>query len=280
MALYLLDKNIVEDIKKSLKGVPTAGAAIARAVDRKGNTVSPLLSILEGSVQRSQSGPEFHDQMMADTQAVGMFYRLATTDTVYLQEFGASMVTALAPHMREKAGELLRLTMDLQALVVHQRTKEDARAVLRQIDALASEHAVNLSHPLVTCAVACLYGSGPARGVLKPAVNPTDAGAYNAVADIRLVMEAAYIRGMRKDHGTRENVRLYSGDKDLNALSRMLEVRVTSSLAVGEIGREIVGFASTISHILLPSLRAHPKEMERVLDHLRASRDGEQSIRA
>ena len=109
MAIYLLDKNVVEDIKQSLKGVRTEGAAIARVIDRKGNTVSPLLSILEGSVRKAQSGPELLDQLMADTQAVGLFYRLAKTDSKYLRTFSAAMVAALAPHMREKTGALVPL---------------------------------------------------------------------------------------------------------------------------------------------------------------------------
>lgn len=277
MALYLLDKNVVEDIKKSLKGIPSSGAAFARAIDRKGNTVSPLLSILEGSVQKAQSGPEFHDQLMVDTLAVSMFYRWVRTDSEYLRSLGATTVAALAPHMREKTSGLVPLIMELQALVVHQRSWKDARHALQQIDALATQHAVNLSHPLVTCAVSCLYGSKPARGVLKPAVNPTPEGAYNAIADIRLAMEAAYIVRMRNEHVPRENIRLYSSDKDLNAFARMLEIRVDTSLASDEFDREIVSFTSTMSGNLLPSLRIHPKEMELVLDHLRASRDGEKS---
>jgi hypothetical protein len=35
MAIYLLDKNVVDDIKTSLKGIQSTGAALARAIDRK-----------------------------------------------------------------------------------------------------------------------------------------------------------------------------------------------------------------------------------------------------
>lgn len=38
MALYLLDKNVVEDIKKSLNGTKADGIALARAIDYKRNT--------------------------------------------------------------------------------------------------------------------------------------------------------------------------------------------------------------------------------------------------
>lgn len=278
MALYLLDKNVVEDIKQSLKGVRTEGAAVARVIDRKGNIASPLLSILEGSVRRAQSGPEMHDQLMADTQAVGLFYRLAKTDSKYLRTFDAMTVMALAPHMREKADALVPLAMKLQALVVQQRRWDDAREVQLKIDALANEYEVNLSHPLITCAVACLYGSRPARGVLKPTVSPTDQGAYNAIADIRLIMETAYIRRMWNENGNRESVQLLSSDKNLNTFSKLLQLRVDMSLVTSEAGPAIVAFSATMSQNLLPNLRTLPKEMQRVLNYLRTSRDTNKSI--
>lgn len=278
MALYLLDKNVVEDIKKSLKGIPTAGVAQARAIDRKGNTISPLLSILEGSAQRALSGPELHDQLMIESQAVGMFYRWARTDSDYLQKLGASMVAALAPHMREKTDVLVPLAMKLQALLARQANHLDARKMLPQIDSLAAEHAVNLSHPLVSCAIACLYQSSSARKVLKPAVTPNAEVAYNAVVDIRFMMEAAYIRKMWNAKGWRESVQLFSGDKNLNELARMLEIRVETTFTSNEFGYEVVTFTSTVSEKMLPNLRKLPKEMERVLAYLRTSRDNNQSI--
>jgi hypothetical protein len=278
MAVYLLDKNVVEDIKKSLRGIPTKGAAVARGIDRKGNTASPLLSIMEGSMQRAQSGPELHDQLMADTQAVGLFYNLAKTDSKYLRDFDATTVTALAPHMREKTDPLVPLTKALQALVVKPRRWDAAREVLKEIDALADKHEVNLAHPLITCAVATLYGSGPARGVLKPAVTPTDGGAYNAVADIRIVMETAYIRQMWNENGRRESVQLLSNDKDLNAFAKLSPVRVDGSFLASPTGSEIISFSATISENLLPILRSLPKEMHRVFDYLQTSRDANKSF--
>ena len=280
MAFYLLDKNVVEDVKLSLKGVPTKGAAVARTIDRKGNIVSPLLSILEGSARRAQSGPELHDQLMADSLAVGMFYRLATTDSEYLQTLSATTVAALAPHVREKTSALAPLAMKLQALVVQQRKWIEAREVLLKIDSLANEHEVNLSHPLVTCAVACLYGSASARGVLKPAVSPTVEGAYNAVADIRYVMETAYIRKLRNESGVRENVLLLSSDKNLRDFSKLLQLRVDMSLTTNKAGPEIVTFTATMSENLLPNLRTLPKEMQRAINYLRTSRETSKFILA
>lgn len=279
MALYLLDKNIVEDIKKSMNGISTPGVALARAIDRKGNIASPLLSIMEGSAQRGQTAAELHDQLMIESQAVGMFYHHARTDSEHLQKLSATAVVAFGPHMREKSSALVPLARELQRLLPQQRTYLDARKLLLPtIDALAAEHGVPLAHPLVTAAVACLYGSAAARGVLKPAINPTSEGAYNAVVDFRLMMETAYLRNMWKANGSNQSVRLHSGDKHLNALSKLLDIRVQTTFASEEMGREIVSFNSTMKIELLPSLRERNKEMERVLDYIKASRDGGSSI--
>lgn len=280
MKIYLLDKNVVEDIKASIKGIPTAGVAFARSIDRKGNIVSSLLATMEGCKQRAQSGSEFHDQLMVDSQSVGMFYRWARTDSEYLRTFASSAVAAFAPHMREKANALVPLAMRLQALVVHQRKWEEARTMLSKLDELAAEHDVNLSHPLLICAIACLYGSRPARRVLKPAVSPTHEGAYNAITDIRLVMEVAYVRKMMADRIPRAIVRLHTSDKPLNALARIIDIRVETSYAIDDLAHEIVSFSSTLSKDLLPNLQAQPKEMERVLSYLSASRNCDQSLLA
>lgn len=270
MGVYLLDKNVVEDIKKSIQGISGPGAAFARAIDRKANTASALLAILEGGQQRPQSDQEFHNQLKLDSQAVSRFYKLARTDFEYLQEHGARFAEIFAQHMEAKSSALLPLTMKLQALVVLSPSLISARSILKEIDALASEHLVELSHPLVTCAVSCMYGYRPARKVLKPAVNPTPEGAYNAIADIRLIMESAFIRSMWKD--PHQNVYLYSQDKNLNAFDRTLQLRAKISPELAEPGIESVRFTSKIRNELMPDLEKNPKERELVFDLLRASR--------
>lgn len=272
MAVYLLDKNVVEDIKKSNKGISGPGAAFARAIDRKANTVSALLAILEGGQQRPQSDQEFHNQLKLDSHAVSRFYKHARTDFEYLQVHGAGFAQIFAPHVQTKTSALLPLTMKLQALVVLSPSLVNARSMLKEIDALASEHLVELSHPLITCAVSCMYGYGPARKVLKPAFNPKPAGAYNAIADIRLLMESAFFRSMWNETGRHQNVYLYSQDKNLNAFDRALQLKAVTAPELAEPGIEAVRFTSKIRDELLPALVKNPKEREHVFDLLRTSR--------
>ena len=71
MPLYILDKNIVEDIRKSLVDHPSV--ELARSVDIKGNSVSPILSIAEGRVRRPQGKDEMHNSLLNDIRLVESF---------------------------------------------------------------------------------------------------------------------------------------------------------------------------------------------------------------
>ncbi|WP_338497597.1 hypothetical protein [Delftia tsuruhatensis] len=278
MAIYLLDKNIVEDIKKSIKGLPTPGVALARSIDKKNNQALTLLAALEGSTQSAPSASELMDGLVSDSQAVGMFYKLAKTDSEYLLNTSASTAVTLSPHVREKTQELIPLTMELQSLLSRQFNWIDARVILKKIDEIALTNNFSLSHPLITCAVACLYQSRSARGVLKPAAHPNERDAYNAAADIRLIIETAYVKNMFIKNGERSYIKLLSGDKDLNELSQILSTTVSSTVISEEIDQEIISFNSAFSRKLLPSLNMQPKEMERILSYLKESRDGPESI--
>ncbi|MDO3624439.1 hypothetical protein Q3O98_25535 [Ralstonia pseudosolanacearum] len=265
MALYLLDKNIVEDISGSLRGVSSPGVRIARAIDRKGNMVSPILAIMEGSFRQPQRADETDQSLAEDTQVVGMFYRHARTDANALVDLRMGMSIILGAHWREKITRLMPLTAELQRLLARTYSVVDARGAFQQIVALCRMHAVEFVHPVVTCAVACLYGHDGARKVLKPAQNPTEGDSYNAMADIRMLMETAYIRRLWQQAAPRENVTLYSRDKNLNEFAKAIRIVVDQSTPLSDLNMEVVSFTSTISEALFPNLAAKPKELKRVL---------------
>ncbi|WP_454690210.1 hypothetical protein [Achromobacter aloeverae] len=264
MALYLLDKNVVEDIRKSLKSIPTSGVKLTRSVDRKGNTVSPLLAILEGSIRKAQAPDEVHSGILADAQAVGMFYRHARTDAKGLKAIGVAMTVTLGPHWREKTAALVPLGKELQLLLSRTYSTADARNVLAQIASLCEMYSVERAHPLITCAVACLYGNSGARKVLKPMQSPSGGDSYNAIADIRMIMETAYIRQIWQKYSPREPVKLLSGDKNLNEFSKTIGVVAASNILLSGLSFEAVNFRSTISSGLFPALEMKPKEMAHV----------------
>lgn len=270
--LYLLDKNVVEDIRGSLKGICLPGIHFARQIDHKRSIVSPLLAIVEGSLRRPQVSSEIYDNLVRDTQMVAMFYRQARTDAKALQQLGAEMIVTFGAHAREKIVRLMPLARELQTLLSRTFSLVDARTTLRDIDSLARTYSVELSHPLVTCAVACLYGHTGARKVLKPAIVPSEGDSYNALADVRMLMETAYIRRMWQQNRPWEKVFLHTGDKNLNDFAKILSVVAEGSILLKDLNQEFVTFKSTITEALFPDLRRDPKEMDRVLAYVRATR--------
>lgn len=271
MSFYLLDKNIVEDIRHSLKGLPTPGAAVARSVDRKGATVSPILAIAEGSIREPQTSDEILSSLRSDTQAVEMFYRHAHTDTHALQNLATEMATIFGAHWKEKTSLLIPLTNSLQSLLSRTYSVVDAKGVLKEIDLLCEKFSVPRIHPLITCAIACLYNHSGARKVLKPAKNPSSGDSYNAVSDIRMLLETAKIRDMLQQVSPNRVVNLLSSDKNLNDFSRILRVTVTTSVSLEDLNIEVVHFQATISEALFPLIAKQKKELDYVYSYFRES---------
>lgn len=278
MGLYLLDKNVVEDIQKSLKNTPSPGIAFARKVDKKWNIVSPLLAIVEGSVRRPQSPSEVYSRLMADARAVGMFYRRASTDAKALTDMSVEMIITFGAHWRDATEKLLPLSRKLQKLLSRTYSVIDAKTVLMEIDSLSRLHSVEREHPLIVCAIACLYGHSAARKILKPAQRSSDGHAYNSVADIRMLLETAYIRRMWQEKNPRESVNLLSGDKNLNEFSKAIAVTAESSTPLHDLKVEVVRFKSTITDALFPSLVRKPKEREYLYSYFKGDTEAEALI--
>lgn len=261
MALYLLDKNVVEDIHASLAGVHSKHIRVAREIDRPNNMVSPILAIMEGSSRLPQTAAQMKVSLEKDAGAVKKFYTVARTDNHALLNPELDMVNAFAPHMRKKAGELMPFVREVQPLLVRTYSIADARKIRSDIDDMAKRFSLPLAHPVVTCALSCLYNHDAARKVLKPAVTSTDESAYNAVADIRILMDVAYIRNLWNDNRqSHMPVRLHSRDKKLNQLDKLLKISAQGGNrlkgANGDL--ELIQFSATHSPELFPSAQATP----------------------
>lgn len=270
MALYLLDKNIIVDIHHSLRGRGSEAIAEARRVDIARNTVSPLLAILEGSVQRAQTVEEAVTQLEMDARAVGRFYRYATTDSKYLQEVAVDMAEVLGAHWLQKTSYLVPLCQSLQEILARTYSVIDARSVLDGLVSKCEEAGVPLSHPLATCAVACLYGNKSARKVIKPSAEPTREGAYNAVSDIRMIMESAYIRKLWQTGAKQEPVHLLSRDIHLNEFAKMVSVRVELATSDPHADQESVTYRVSVGGELFPSIASNDREIARVMELYRS----------
>lgn len=265
LALYLLDKNIIEDIHHSLKGRASPLIAAARSIDVRRNTVSPILAILEGGVQRPQTRSETVDQISLDSSAINRFYRYARTDSEYLKTAAVEMAAVLGAHWRDKAGSLIPICKSLQSILARTYSRIDARGALERIVAECERAQLELSHPLATCAVSCLYGSKSARKVINPSLAPTEEVAYNAVSDIRMIMESAYIRHIWNSKSRREPVHLLSRDAGLNDFARAVSVRVETATPDATTDLETVTYRSNIGKVLFPSVAADSKELQRVM---------------
>lgn len=217
---------------------------------------------MEGSRRQAQSPEELSNQLTQDVEAISKFFNKAKTDSPFLSLFDFKASPELSAHVSRATDELIEPTMKLQALLVNTLNIDSARTKISDIIKIASDAQVALQHPLTVCAVACLYGSGPARGVLKPAQNPTEEGAYNAVIDIRHLMDTAYIRELWNRGNGMGSVRLLSRDKNLNNLARMFQLAVSNNTVHG-----CVEFCGNLDKDLFPNLKNNQK-MQEVFEEL------------
>lgn len=259
--IYLLDKNIVEDIKKSLNNTASTGAALARSIDRKGAIVSPMLSIAEGSFRKPQTQDEMLNSLIVETRAIGMFYKHARTDANFLREVAVKMVMAFEPHWRGKFNELMPLAIELKKLLYRTYSVRDAKDIFRKIDSLCSKHSIPRVHPLVVCAIACLYGHSGARRVLKPSMNPSEGDAYNAISDIRMLMDTAYISQMFRQRASNKLVKLLSNDIKLNEFSQEIQIFSDGDIFATNSNEKLINHRVIISKNLFPMLMNNEKEI-------------------
>lgn len=239
--IHLLDRNLVIEIRDYQppppvplqKGAPPPAPvrnptiAKARALDKKNRTVSALLSIMEGDQAKALTGSDLQAILTRETAALKRFYRVAETDEPYLRTHNIDACLALATEAQRESDTYVCATAQLQTLLATQNGKQATKGPLDDVIATARQHDLVLSNPLILCAIACVYGSDVARGVLKPQLTPTHDTSFNAVMDLSKIKLVNYLRhlgNMGANQLTFETM-----DKALQRFSSLLHVRSTSS---------------------------------------------------
>jgi len=263
MKVYLLDKNIVECIHRSLKGKLCPHIKLAKDIDCKKNRVSPLLAVLEGSVQKPQSDAEILNSLNRETEAIKQFYRRAKTDGDFLQHNQGEMIRTLGEHFRKSSNHLIQITIELQKILARTYSVKEANRIFDEINSLALNHKLKLTHPLLICAIMCLYGHTDARGAIKPKEKPSKRSAYNAVVDIRMLMETAYIRNILQKFAPKAKLILHTADKSLNKLEKSLLISAKEDANDGEVTFD-TKFDTEHDDKLLPNLADNPEHREKI----------------
>lgn len=272
MKVILLDRNIVIDIKKYNSGREVEHIHATKA-DQPSNFVSPLLSIIEGSLKGEQSLTEMYDCLIEETEALQTFFKKAKTDAIFLQRNAFDMVNTFAGQLQDDIYHYTPLVKFLQYRLADPIAKKSATDVRREILEYTVEHFLYPGHPITICGLACLHGNKKAHGVLKPNAFPPngdkDKHAYNALLDLLKVSQLAYIRSMFRSHKSRDQVDFLTRDFGLIAFLTEFKATVKRSQIDTIKKIETVEYNCNFTGKLFPNLMADKENLALLQDDVR-----------
>lgn len=231
MALYLLDRNIVIDIKKYNGGSSVKNISIAREIDKRKHTVSPILSILEGKIGKFQSSIQMHDLIQEESAVLGNFFKLAKVDT-HLLNYKEETALLFSKFIEEKVSDKIPFIMACQELLKNLVGKEKVKLYLEKVLNLASEYQISLGEPYLLCAIAIVYGNQDAYKVLVKTEKDKspEQNAYNAALDLRKIVDINLISQSCKENQYQEAIRFLTRDKSLLNLMKFTRIHISNTI--------------------------------------------------
>ncbi|MYN10495.1 hypothetical protein [Pseudoduganella aquatica] len=268
MNIFLIDRNIVSDIRKYNKGGRDHDFKLALSIDKSTNFVSPLMSIIEGSLKQPQSMTNMHDALSDETNEIGKFYKQAKTDALFLQKNSFQMIEAFSEKTKDDVAQYAPLVKFLQRKLADPVPHEQAKKVRTEILDFVVDNFYYPGHPIVVCGLACLHGNIGAQKVLKPNASPPDGvekHAYNALLDLLLISQLAYIRSQ---HRNSQNVRFLTRDKGLQDFLSQMKVSVKKKIVDHRADVETVSYDCTYHINLFPNILNDNKKYSILLDEI------------
>ncbi|MCV2219863.1 hypothetical protein [Thauera sp. Sel9] len=236
-SFYLLDRNSVNLIKESINGkiqkdkTKLKFIKRLRSIDRKGNFISPLFSIIEGEKGRKDSFEEKISCLNHEADVIRQFYKHARVDSDFLSANA------------QQAGQIFTENLELGWPV---RTKyfEVACPMLKagvpklqrssvqdRLLKAAKDLDLPIRDPLVVICLACLHGGKEARGMLKPA-SPRS---YNALSDLYVIIRIGFLKALMSKHGPTIRIHFLSMDTALAGILSMISYPDSSITERGDL---------------------------------------------
>lgn len=207
--LYMLDICVVGATKlteESLKNQPRKANLVTelRNLDKPNNCFSYLCALME-KVSDSRgmlTSDELKDQILADISYLRSFFkkaRVAEQDEFLIAFLEELMGEPIENKRAEYLSFLEKLNNNfkLQNSISPKKRLGKAKEIILE----ASSLTISTQHPIVTIALACLYGNLSAKKLMKFKENKNEFDAENALADILLISRFAKIKLEIEHHG-------------------------------------------------------------------------------
>lgn len=235
--LHLLDRCVVSLIKECNAGkVQTDRKKVdflryLRTLDRPGDYVSPLLSIVEGEHGREDTAGEKSACQRKESEEVRRFFRFASTDSDYLDACSETVGSTFTEFRESAWNERENFLRNAAPLIAQGIKKHHRKSVEHQLFALAQSADLSASDPIVVLCLACLYENGHARSVIKPTEPPF----YNVLNDVHTLSRVEAIRAQIQRSGFSLKTKFISRDKGLMQMRSQIDISDRAITDVGEL---------------------------------------------
>ncbi|WP_175998270.1 hypothetical protein [Burkholderia stabilis] len=215
--IFLLDRNVVALIKHAVAGGRQRDARKQayldglRALDVPENSMSPILSIMEGEKGSEDSADEKAECLEKEVDAVGQFFKRANTDAEYLRAFKGDAAAQLAYWRESQWGARAAFFSSTAELVVQKVAERERRCVEDELVRRARAAGLATDDAILMLLLACLYGSDAARRVLKPA----KPNAYNVLTDVHNIARVGMVKAVAQQSPYPIDVRFLTMDQGL-----------------------------------------------------------------
>lgn len=224
MKLLLLDRNAVSYIRsyQENKKLPKGVLEKLRVLDKKSNTISPMLSVIEGRFAKRQTVEEVLNTLKLEAKTLSSFFRKAKTDSRHLTAMSERISDVIGNNIEHKFDSYISFVKKALQLLLQPVGKSQKRKFEQIIIDEAKQHQIPLGHGVCICCLSLLYDGKSARKILKPKESMTieelNKAAYNAVCDILLIPRIEHIRAIvEKTDSASSRVRFFTFDKGLHS---------------------------------------------------------------
>ncbi|PSW58835.1 hypothetical protein C0W54_20925 [Photobacterium kishitanii] len=234
--LYLLDRNALSDIKKSIDGARVDPERLneLKKIDIEGNLISGYLAVREGQSKKIESSEEIECQIEKDLPYLDLFYTKAKTDGKILLD-NKKVTAKCLGHVegRELNWDIYIQFIKYVQKILYQPIKPSKRLEYAEnIISKARALSVPSGHLIIICAISSLYGNSWAKKILKSKLNfskqQAEEAAYNALSDLICLTRTLEVK--LKFYNSYE-VQFFTFDKPLLNFFLQLKINKISSIS-------------------------------------------------
>lgn len=184
---YILDRNYIIEMEKFVSGEKHDAEIIEKAkrIDVKGNCVSGVTSILEGS-NFSSEGEIVRGDIARESRIIGEFFRNARTDSAFFENNILEASLALQDHKSNEVQVELDSFAKIRKFLGRENSKECSWSKFNELIEFKNNNEYVWGMAFVA-ATASIFGHQGARDVLKLNKTSSRQLEYNSYSDLKLI---------------------------------------------------------------------------------------------